>query len=87
MDKVNAIHTPVYLRLIYTYTMYTIMEGIYICYAEQQYIWPYSADGSHLQLDIFKSQLPASVASLQDDPYRSLAAILRKAGGYTKVRR
>mmetsp|Transcript_6304 Transcript_6304/g.16758 ORF Transcript_6304/g.16758 Transcript_6304/m.16758 type:complete len:209 (-) Transcript_6304:835-1461(-) len=52
---------------------------------EQNYIWPYTSNGTHIaDLDQFRRLLPTSVADLQDDPYRSLAALLRKEGGYEK---
>lgn len=34
----------------------------------------------------FRRKLPASLADLPDDPFRSLAALVRKAGGYAKTR-
>jgi hypothetical protein len=41
---------------------------------------PYNADGERVG---FKD-IPKSVADLQDDPFRSLAGALRRAGGYAK---
>jgi hypothetical protein len=43
---------------------------------------PYDASGQRLDYD----QIPASMANLVDDPYRSLASALRRIGGFKKVR-
>jgi len=42
---------------------------------------PYDAEGRLRDVD----DLPSSVAKLTDDPYRTLAGALRRAGGYAKV--
>ncbi len=41
---------------------------------------PYDADGVRRSF----ADIPQSIAKLQDDPYRSLAGELRRAGGYAK---
>ena len=41
---------------------------------------PYDADGRRRDFDA----IPAKIAKLADDPYRSLAGELRRAGGYAK---
>ena len=41
---------------------------------------PYDAEGRHAGFD----QIPKSLADLADDPFRSLAGALRRAGGYAK---
>ena len=41
---------------------------------------PYDADGRRTDFDA----IPAAIAALKDDPYRSLAGELRHAGGYAK---
>jgi hypothetical protein len=41
---------------------------------------PYDAEGKRRSYD----HLPKTVAELEDDPYRSLAGELRRAGGYAK---
>jgi hypothetical protein len=41
---------------------------------------PYDAEGRRRGFDA----IPASIAGLRDDPYRSLAGELRRAGGYAK---
>ena len=41
---------------------------------------PYDADGRRVGFD----QIPRTIADLSDDPYRSLAGALRRAGGYAK---
>ncbi|KAL6760979.1 ParB/Sulfiredoxin [Haematococcus lacustris] len=51
----------------------------------QHYVWPYSSDGTPLSLQEFVAHLPSDVRGLKDDPYRSLAALVRGEGGYEKV--
>lgn len=41
---------------------------------------PYDGDGRRVPF----AQIPSSVDALQDDPFRSLASALRRAGGFTK---
>ena len=41
---------------------------------------PYDERGKRLDYD----RIPANVAKLRDDPYRSLAGFVRRAGGYAK---
>ncbi|GFH26904.1 uncharacterized protein HaLaN_25135, partial [Haematococcus lacustris] len=50
----------------------------------QHYVWPYSSDGTPLSLQEFVAHLPSDVRGLKDDPYRSLAALVRGEGGYEK---
>ena len=44
---------------------------------ESQYVWVYDVDD-------FPHMLPCSIRALKDDPYRSLAGIVRKKGGFNK---
>jgi hypothetical protein len=46
----------------------------------RQWVYPHDAHGHVLPV----SELPAQVSQLVDDPYRSLAGYLRKAGGFIK---
>ncbi len=46
--------------------------------------WVYTYDENGLG-PLPYSELPASVGALKDDPYRSLAGAVRKAGGYAKT--
>ncbi|GBF97955.1 hypothetical protein Rsub_10628 [Raphidocelis subcapitata] len=50
-------------------------------------LWPHTADGSRLEPSQMAAALPNTVAELRDDPYRSLAALVRKAGGFVKSTR
>jgi hypothetical protein len=52
---------------------WTFMDNRALCH-------PYDAEGRRLG---FKA-IPAKIAELKDDPYRSLAGELRRAGGYAK---
>ncbi len=54
--------------------------------AEKHYIWRHDHTGRALSLDEFVEALPADVRGLKDDPYRSLAALVRLQGGYDKAR-
>lgn len=47
-------------------------------------LWPYCREGKRVEEEELPGLLPNTVAELQDDPYRSLAALVRKAGGYQK---
>lgn len=51
---------------------------------EKKYIWLYDTNGNNINILDFLSLLPNSIKDLKDDPYRSLAGIVRKEGGYTK---
>ena len=44
--------------------------------------WCHPYDGAGRRVDF--DQIPKSVAALSDDPFRSLAGALRRAGGYAK---
>jgi hypothetical protein len=46
----------------------------------KRWVYPYDAEGERRK---FK-ELPKSVAELEDDPFRSLAGELRRAGGFAK---
>jgi len=45
-----------------------------------QWAHPYDARGARCSFEA----IPARIADLQDDPYRSLAGMLRRAGGFAK---
>ncbi|QRX83626.1 ParB-like protein [Glaciimonas sp. PAMC28666] len=45
-----------------------------------QWVHPYDADGVRCKFDM----IPKRLEQLRDDPYRSLAGELRRAGGYAK---
>jgi hypothetical protein len=48
------------------------------------YIWLFDENGSQLTLDQYLHKLPKDVRHMKDDPYRSLAGIIRKLGAYEK---
>lgn len=48
------------------------------------YVWLYDENGSKLTLEQYLHKLPKDVRHLKDDPYRSLAGIIRKLGAYEK---
>ena len=45
-----------------------------------QWVYPFNEKGRRVSVDL----LPIHVGELTDDPYRSLAGLVRKAGGYAK---
>lgn len=49
---------------------------------QKRWVYPYDEQGRG---PLAYSQLPDSVDGLKDDPYRSLAGAVRKAGGYDKT--
>ncbi len=53
--------------------------------ANKEYIWLHNNDGRVLTLDEFLKLLPRHIKDLKDDPYRSIAGVVRKQGGYQKV--
>ncbi|KAF5832741.1 ParB/Sulfiredoxin [Dunaliella salina] len=60
-------------------------QDFWLFMQDHNYVWPYTSNGTHIaDLDQFRRLLPTSVADLQDDPYRSLAALVRKKGGFEK---
>jgi hypothetical protein len=51
---------------------------------EHKYVWLYNKLGHNIRLPEFLELLPISIKDLYDDPYRSLAGIIRKNGGFDK---
>mmetsp|Transcript_33724 Transcript_33724/g.80046 ORF Transcript_33724/g.80046 Transcript_33724/m.80046 type:complete len:227 (+) Transcript_33724:77-757(+) len=48
------------------------------------YLWLHGPAGEPLSVGEMLRRLPRDITGLDDDPYRSLAALVRKAGGYCK---
>ena len=55
-------------------------EEFWIFLDNRDWCHPYDADGHRRDFDA----IPSTVAEMQDDPFRSLAGELRRAGGYAK---
>ena len=55
--------------------------GFWMVMESRAWCHPYDSQGRRRDFD----DLPKSVSGLADDPYRSLAGSLRRAGGYAKV--
>jgi hypothetical protein len=55
-------------------------EEFWIFLDNRDWCHPYDADGHRRDFDA----IPSTVAEMQDDPFRSLAGDLRRAGGYAK---
>lgn len=51
---------------------------------KEHYIWSYNINGIKINIDEYLLILPKLIKDLKDDPYRSLAGIVRKNGGYSK---
>ncbi len=54
---------------------------------KKEYVWLHDNDGKLLSLDEFLDVLPKHIKDLEDDPYRSIAGVVRKQGGFTKVQK
>jgi len=52
--------------------------------AVEKKIWPFDEHGEEIELFQFVSMLPNNVTGLKNDPYRSIAGILRQRGFYKK---
>lgn len=52
---------------------------------KKEYVWLYNNSGKFLSLNEFLDLLPKHIKYLKDDPYRSIAGVVRKQGGYQKV--
>lgn len=52
---------------------------------KKEYVWLHNNNGEMLDLDEFLELLPKHIKDLKDDPYRSIAGVIRKQGGYQKV--
>lgn len=47
-------------------------------------LWPHDERGASLAWDELPRLMPPTVEGLRDDPYRSLAGVVRRAGGFVK---
>lgn len=59
-------------------------EQFWVAMARRNYLWPHKPDGTAADGHELPGLLPQTVEGLADDPYRSLAALVRKAGGFNK---
>ncbi len=55
-------------------------DGFWVFMDHRSWCYPYDADGRRTDF----AEIPKSVREMQDDPWRSLAGELRRAGGYAK---
>ena len=55
-------------------------DGFWVFTDNRSWCHPYDSDGKRVDFD----QIPKTVGDLTDDPFRSLAGALRRAGGYAK---
>jgi hypothetical protein len=52
---------------------------------DHQYLWPFDQCGNPVTMDELPFIIPCTVEGLKDDPYRSLAGVIRKLMVYEKV--
>ena len=69
----------VFLTLLADYSWLDV-ERFWRVMEFHQLVHPYNTQGQRIGFH----QLPVQVSALKDDPYRSLAGMVRKAGGYAK---
>jgi hypothetical protein len=69
----------VFLTLLADYSWLDV-ERFWRVMEFHQWVHPYNTQGQRIGFH----QLPVQVSALKDDPYRSLAGMVRKAGGYAK---
>lgn len=55
-------------------------KSFWVVMDDRRWVHPYDENGERLHF----SKIPARVSKLKDDPYRSVAGQLRRAGGYAK---
>ena len=51
---------------------------------KEQYVWMYDENGNEIPNLDYSKYLPSSIKGCKDDPYRSIAGFVRKAGGFQK---
>lgn len=51
---------------------------------EHKYVWMYDENGKELCLDTYLKVVPKTIKDLKNDPYRSIAGVIRKMGIYKK---
>ncbi|GAX79356.1 hypothetical protein CEUSTIGMA_g6798.t1 [Chlamydomonas eustigma] len=73
-------------RMNQTGRVWSCDEKVYILRGAVMSLWSCDEKGMSLTLDEFKDKIPRTITDLRDDPFRSLSALLRKAGGYMKSR-
>jgi hypothetical protein len=66
----------VYINILYDWSHLSFRD-FWNKMNESHYVWVYDVDD-------FPHMLPSNIKGLKDDPYRSLAGIVRKLGGFNK---
>lgn len=56
-------------------------SDFWVFMAGRKYVWLFDHSGKKIDID----DLPKNIRHLKDDPYRSLAGIIRRMGAYVKV--
>jgi hypothetical protein len=72
-EKNILINVVADLRAVHKDSFWVVLDNRGWCH-------PYDSEGRRRHFD----DIPSSVAEMEDDPYRSLAGELRRAGGYAK---
>jgi hypothetical protein len=73
----------VFTKIVEDWSMLT-EEEFWDAMKSHKYIWLYDEHGVEISLDKFIQLLPTTVKNLKNDPYRSLAGVVRKMGVYEK---
>jgi hypothetical protein len=74
----------VFIKVIKDWSEYTESD-FWNKMKEKEKIWQYDETGKYLELPEFIEKLPKHIIDLKNDPYRSLAGLVRKHKGYNKV--
>lgn len=73
----------VYIEILKDWS-YMSLKDFWSHMLQEKYIWLFDENGHDIDFEYFHYMLPQNVQGLKDDPYRSIAGIVRKKGGYSK---
>lgn len=74
----------VFVKIVQDWSNFEEESTFWKAMYDQNYIWPYDEYGNRVELSVMPLMLPRSIELLKNDPYRSVAGILRKRGVYEK---
>lgn len=73
----------VYVDVVEDWSHMSVLE-FWNSMKEKQYVWLYDEHGNEISIEDFPQMLPSSIKGCKDDLYRSVAGLVRRAGGYNK---
>jgi hypothetical protein len=73
-----------YAAAVRDYSALSDQDAFWAAMQRDGCLWPHDERGAPLAWEELPRLMPPSVVGLRDDPYRSLAGIVRRAGGYEK---